>query len=107
MDDPFQNGFKAKTNTVDNILMLNGIIQKCKLNGRPLYACFVDFVVNRSAPFELYSSEVQGKFRQTPKNMFQNARSRVKLGEIIGELFENAHGVLQGVVLSSTLLNFF
>ena len=108
-DDPFQNRFKAKTSAVDNIFMLNGIIQKCKLNGRPLYACFVDFksafdFVNRSALlFKLYSNGVQGKFLQTLKSMFQNARSRVKWGEKIGELFENAYGVLHGGVLSPTL----
>ena len=93
--------------------MLNGIIQKCKLNGRPLYACFVDFksafdFVNRSALlFKLYSNGVQGKFLQTLKSMFQNARSRVKWGGKIGELFENAYGVLQGGVLSPTLFKLF
>ena len=82
MDDTFQNGFKAKTSAVDNIFMLNGIIQKFKLNGHPLYTCFVDFksafdFVNRSALlFKLYSNGVQGKFLQTLKSMFQNARSR-------------------------------
>ena len=93
--------------------MLNGIIQKCKLNGRPLYACFVDFksafdFVNRSALlFKLYSNGVQGKFLQTLKSMFQNAQSRVKWGGKIGELFENAYGVLQGGVLSPTLFKLF
>ena len=113
MDDPFQNGFKTKTSAVDNIFMLNGIIQKRKLNGRPLYACFVDSksafdFVNRSALlFKLYSNRVQGKFLQTLKSMFQNARSRVKWSGKIGELFENAYGVLQGGVLSPTLFKSF
>ena len=113
VDDPFQNGFKAKTSAVDNIFMLNGIIQKCKLNRRPLYACFVDFksafdFVNRSALLsKLYSNGVQGKFLQTLKSMFQNARSKVKWGGKIGELFENAYGVLQGGVLSPTLFRLF
>ena len=93
--------------------MLNGIIQKWKLNGRHLYACFVDFKsafdsVNRSALlFWLYSNGVQGKFLQTSKSMFQNAWSRVKWGGKIGELFENGYGALQGGVLSPTLFELF
>ena len=113
MDDPFQNGFKAKTSAEDNIFMLNGIFQKCKLNGRPLYAWFVNFksafdFVNTSALlFKLYSNGVQGKFLQTLKSRFQNERSRVKWGGKIGKLFENAYGVLQGGVLSPTLFRLF
>ena len=102
MDYPFQNGFKSTTSAGDNIFMLNRNIKKCELNMRPLYACFVDLksvfdFVNRPAQlFKLYSNGVQGKFLQTLKNVFQNARSRVKWDGKIGELFENAHGVLPG-----------
>ena len=35
--DPFQNGFKPNSRAIDNIFLLNGIIEKCKANGRPLY----------------------------------------------------------------------
>ena len=37
MGDPFQNGFKPNSGAIDNIFLLNGIIDKCKANGRPLY----------------------------------------------------------------------
>ena len=43
MSDPFQNGFKPNSCAIDNIFLLNGIIDKCKANGRPLYTCFIDF----------------------------------------------------------------
>ena len=51
--DPFQNGFKPNSSAIDNIFILNGIIDKCKAVGRPLYACFVNFksafdLINRS-----------------------------------------------------------
>ena len=54
MGDPFQNGFKPNSGAIDNIFLLNGIIDKCKANGRPLYTCFIDFksafdLINRSA----------------------------------------------------------
>ena len=54
MSDPFQNGFKPNSCAIDNIFLLNGIIDKCKANGRPLYTCFIDFksafdLINRSA----------------------------------------------------------
>ena len=52
--DPLQNGLKPGASAIDNIFILNGIIDKCNANGRPLYTCVVDFrsafdLINRSA----------------------------------------------------------
>ena len=86
-NDPFQNRFKANTMQCSRrYLSAKRNHLKCKLNVRLLYACFVDFestfdFVKRSALlFNLCSNGVQGKFLQTQKSMFQNARSRVKWG---------------------------
>ena len=66
--DPLQNGFKPGASAIDNIFILNGIIDKCNANGRPLYICFVDFrsafdLINRSALlFKLLNKGYTGKF---------------------------------------------
>ena len=36
-EDPFQNGFKEKSRTIDNAFILNGIIENYKALGQPLY----------------------------------------------------------------------
>ena len=113
LDDPFQNGFKPKASATDNIFILNGIIDKCKAKGRPLYTCFVDFksafdLINRSALlFKLMNTGCTVNFLSVIKCMFQNATSRVKWGGHLGEIFENMYGVLQGGVLSPNLFNLF
>ena len=87
--DPFQNGFKPNANAIDNIFILNGIIDKCKAVGRPLYACFVDFksafdLINRSALlYKLMNQGCNGKFLTVIKSMFRNATSRVKWEDIL------------------------
>ena len=113
MGDPFQNGFKPNSCAIDNIFLLNGIIDKCKANGRPLYTCFIDFksafdLINRSALlYKLLNQGCTGKFLSVIQSMFRNARSRVKWGGQQGEIFENMYGVLQGGVLSPNLFNLF
>ena len=111
--DPLQNGFKPGASVIDNIFILNGIIDKCNANGRPLYTCFVDFrsafdLINRSALlFKLMNKGYTGKFLSVIQSMFQNATSRVKWGGVLGEIFENLYGVLQGGVLSPNFFNIF
>ena len=111
--DPLQNGFKPGASAIDNIFILNGIIDKCNANGRPLYTCFVEFrsafdLINRSALlFKLMNKGYTGKFLSVIQSMFQNATSRVKWGGVLGEIFENLYGVLQGGVLSPNFFNIF
>ena len=68
MGDPLQNGFKPNTSAIDNVFLLNGIIDKCKANGRPLYTSFVDFksafdLINQSALlFKLVNHGCVGTF---------------------------------------------
>ena len=113
LGDPLQNGFKPNASAIDNVFLLNGIIDKCKANGRPLYTCFVDFksafdLINRSALlFKLINQGCVGKFLSVIQSMFRNATSRVKWGGHHGEIFENMYGVLQGGVLSPNLFKLF
>ena len=99
--NPLQNAFKPGASEIDNIFILNGVIDKCKANGRSLYTCVVDFrsafdLVNRSVLlFKVMDKGYTAKFLSDIQSMFQNATSRLKWGGELGEIFDNLHGVLQ------------
>ena len=82
-EDPFQNGFKEKSRTIDNAFILNGIIEKYKALGQPLYICYVDFnsafdYINRNALlFKLLKRGVTGKNASySKKHVFQSQKLR-------------------------------
>ena len=112
-EDPFQNGFKEKSRTIDNAFTLNGIIEKYKWLGQPLYICYVDFnsafdYINRNALlFKLLKRGVTGKMLRILKSMFSKAKSCAKWNGSLSEAFENLYVVLQGGVTSPSLFNIF
>ena len=112
-DDPLQNGFKEDARAVDNTFILNGIIEKYTAMKRPLYIAFIDFKsafdhVNRKALlFKLKCQKVHGKFLNIIKSMLQKSQSCVRWNGVLGEIFDNLKGVLQGGVLSPSLFKIF
>ena len=112
-EDPHQFGFKEKSRAIDCAFILNGVIDICAGRKRPLYACFVDFrsafdKVNRHAlMYKMLEQGIRGNFFNVVKSMFDKAKSRVKWGNALGEIFRNMHGVLQGGVISPTLFKIF
>ena len=112
-DDPLQNGFNKDTPVTDNVFILNGIIEKYKATKKPLYVCFVDFKsafdnVNRKALFyKLSKQDVKGKFYKIIKSMLNNAKSKVKWDNNLGDIIDNLYGVLQGGVISPALFKIF
>ena len=113
LEDPQQNGFNPDTQTVDNAFILNSIIEKYRAEKRPVYACFVDFksafdFVNRPALlYKLMKSGVKGKMFEILRSIFKKASSRVKWDGLIGKLFKNDTGVLQGGVISPNLFKLY
>ena len=111
--DPLQNGFNKDTPVTDNVFILNGIIEKYKATKKPLYTCFVDFKsafdnVNREALFyKLIKQDIKGKFYNIIKSMLNNAKSRVKWDNNLGDIIDNLYGVLQGGVISPALFKIF
>ena len=101
IDDPYQYGFKENAGAIDSVFILNGLIDKAKAYGRPLYVCFIDFksafdLINRSALlFKLLNCGIDGKFLTVIKSMFKKATSRVKWNGRLGEMFQNVSGVRQ------------
>ena len=112
-EDPFQNGFKEKSRTIDDAFILNGIIENYKALGQPLCIRYVDFkfafdYINRNALlFKLLKRGVTGKMLRILKSMFSKAKSCAKWNGSLSEAFENLNGVLQGEVTSPSLFNIF
>ena len=112
-EDPFQNGFKPGLRTSDNIFMLNGIIEKHKLQKKPLYTCFIDFksafdlVKHPALLYKLLNKNIGGKMFKILKDMLNKSRGRVKWDNHLGNIFQNSCGVLQGGVISPMLFNIF
>ena len=112
MEDPFQNGFKHGTRATDNAFLLNSLIDITAAEKRPLYICYINFksafdkVIRSALMYKLFVKGVRGKYFEVIKYMFDNSRSRVKYNSQLSDIFENLHGVLQGVI-SPTLFNFF
>ena len=57
--------------------------------------------------YKLLSLGIEGKYFKVLKNMYENAKSRVKWDSELGKIFENLRGVLQGGVLSPSLFKLF
>ena len=112
-EDPFQNGFKEKSRTIDNAFILNGNIENYKALGQPLYIRYVDFksafdYINRNALlFKLLKRGVTGKMLRILKSLFSKTKSWAKWNGSLSEAFENLYGVLQGGVTSPSLFNIF
>ena len=112
-EDPHQFGLKEKSRAIDCAFILNGVIDICAGRKRPLYACFVNFrsafdkVNHHALMYKMLEQGIRGNFFNVVKSMFDNAKSRVKWGNALGKIFRNMHGVLQGAVISPTLLKIF
>ncbi len=113
IDDPFQSGFKINARTTDNIFVLNSLIYRQKLKGKPLYVCFVDFTkafdyVNRFALYyKLIQRGIHGKLLKLVIDMYDKAKCRVKWKGRVGGEVDSKFGVLQGGMLSPKLFTEF
>ena len=102
-EDPHNGGFKKRSQTPDNILILYGCIQKCRIERKKIYVAFVDFrrafdTVNRYMFYKIFKSGFCGKLINLIKDMYSKTSARVK---VTGDLSEyrylyNEIGVNQG-----------
>ena len=105
-----QAGFRKKYNTIDNILILNLLFEKCKESHDKLYCCFLDLsfafdTVNRQSLWiKLIDLNVSGKIIGVIKNMYENIKTQVKgTSRQLSEFFRCMTGVRQGESLSPVL----
>ena len=95
-----QAGFRKKYSTVDHVFVLNGLIDIYnKMKKIKLYCCFVDYskafdMVPRVSLWQkLLSCNVNGKILTVVKNLYQSAKSAVRLNRDTGSCFNCMMGV--------------
>ena len=104
-----QAGFIEGYSTVDHIFVLHSLIDFYLFGHQRLYCAFVDFkkafdLVNRSLLWhKLIANKINGNVLNVIYNMYDNAKSCVRLGPVLSEFFTCNIGVRQGENLSPLL----
>ena len=112
-DDDLQKGFKERSQTMDNIFVLQTLIEKQKTEKKPLYLCFVDFTkafdyIHRLLLFKKLNQRViKGEFLSLIVDMLCKTRCRVRWNGTLGEYINSEFGVLQGGMISPKLFTEF
>ncbi len=113
LDDIFNGGFKKGSRTSDNLFIMNGIIQKYKTLGVPIYICFVDFkrafdCINRLFLFaKLHRDGFSGKLLDILFDMYTKTQSKIKWKGFLSKVFQDKFGVNQGGITSPYLFKSF
>ena len=109
-----QLGFVMGNRCSDGHFILhNAIKDYCHHNGKWLYSCFVDFskafdCIPRDILFErLKSKGITGKVFNLIKKIYTNEKCRIKMGNVLSDIFDANQGVRQGCILSPILFNIF
>jgi sorting nexin-29 len=108
-----QAGFRHGRGTPDNAFILNHIVEKYRVNRKPVYAVFIDFrkaydCVDRDLLWKSLSSlGLHGHFLESLRQMYADVRIRVRANGQLGEDFSSDTGVKQGDALSPLLFGLF
>ena len=100
--DKYNRGFTKGSRTSDNLFILQGLVQRQLILGKPLYLCMVDFskafdLVNRNNIFfKLINAGVHGKVIDTLRNLYRKTYFRVKYHGLLSPPTLDTHGVNQG-----------
>ena len=112
--DESQAGFREGYSTIDNIFILTALAQKylSKKRGR-FYCIFIDFekafdnVQHSQLWTALERINVDGKFLNILKSVYNNTRSCIKVNHILTEFFNCSIGTRQGCVASPKNFSIF
>ena len=111
--DRFNGGFTQGSRTSDNIFILQGLIERQNILGKPIFMCMVDFskafdLVNRNILFfKLIKSGVHGKVIDTLRSLYKKTYYRVKCHGRLSPIITENIGVNQGGNASPTLFRHF
>ena len=104
-----QAGFRAGYSTIDHVFVLHCLIDLYLSQRKRLYCAFVDYkkafdLVDRASLWsKLISSNINGKIMRVIYNLYDNAKSCVRVKNEKSELFNCNIGVRQGDNLSPLL----
>ena len=110
-----QIGFLENYRTTDHIFSLKTLLNKYTRgvrNGK-VYSCFIDFkkaydsVWHEGMYAKLESLNINGKFLEIIKNMYEKSNCAVKIQNKITNFFQSKRGVRQGCPLSPILFNIY
>ncbi len=110
-----QIGFLPKHRTTDHIHTLHTLINEhvhLKKEGK-IFACFIDFkkafdsIWHNGLFYKIIQSGIGGKIYDLIKNMYNQNKCAVKIGQQRTEYFSQERGVRQGCCLSPTLFNIY
>ena len=104
-----QAGFRPEFSTMDHIFTLHSIIEYYKCKKGRVYCVFIDYskafdLIDRASLWvKLLKHGVNGKILGVIQNIYQKAKSVVKIDDKISNFFACNIGVRQGENLSSIL----
>ena len=104
-----QVGFRKGYNTLDHIYVLHSVIEFYLRKKEKLYCAFVDYkkafdMTDRISLWKkLLQSEINGKVLRVIQNIYNKAKSCVRVGNRLSEFFPCRVGVRQGENLSPLL----
>lgn len=109
-----QSGFRKNRSPIDNIFSLTAIAHvHLRLTKGSLFAIFVDFrrafdsVIHSLLWETLYKNGVSTKIIRLIRNLYGNAKAKVKIGNTLSAPIDITEGVLQGDALSPFLFALF
>ena len=103
-----QAGFRRDRSTIQQILTLRLIAEKAKRKNIKVYNCFIDFKkafdsIQQSIIWATFGSFAVGeKLIRVLKNSYEQSKSAVRVGAMLGEWFKTSIGTRQGDPLSPT-----
>ena len=108
-----QAGFRERHRTCDHVFVLKHLVDRSRLRGHQLFACFVDFkkaydLVRRDLLMRcLADIGLRGNILTAIVSMYWNAPMVTKMAGNVGQPFDSTRGVKQGDPLSPLLFGIF
>ena len=108
-----QAGFRNGRGTIDNAFVLNHLVEKYRIQKKPLYAAFIDFrkaydSIDRSRLWDcLRGMGIHGRILDSLIEMYKEVTMAVRVKGELGPEFQANMGVKQGDPLSPLLFGLF
>jgi predicted peroxiredoxin len=108
-----QSGFRKDYSTTDNLFILQSLIEILRVKKKKLFCAFIDFkqafdtVWRNGLWSKLLNHNINGKFLNVIKSMYENIKSCIRTSEGVSPFFISTIGVRQGENLSPMLFSLY